>query len=241
MLAVAGFAIALISATGIFLSGFGHRRGWWDYPAELFGLRCAAWIGATAVAVSLFAAISAWRGTPRRANIFAISGVMIGSLVFALPAFRQVDGAAVPPIHDVTTDTDNPPRFVAILPLRKDAFNSAEYGGPEIAALQRKGYPDLTPANLPMSPRAAFNLALDTARASGWEIVAAVPAENRIEATATTLLLRFKDDVVIRITPAENGSRVDVRSVSRVGYSDLGANANRIREFFRRLTADQRG
>jgi len=86
-----------------------------------------------------------------------------------------------------------------------------------------------------MPPAAAFDRALGAAREMGWEIVAAVPADNRIEATATTLLFGFKDDIVIHITPAGNGSRIDVRSVSRVGRSDLGANARRIRSFLGKL------
>jgi len=126
-----------------------------------------------------------------------------------------------------------------VLPLRKDAPNSAEYGGAKLAALQQQGYPDLAPAILELPPRAAFDLALNVARASGWEIVAAAPEDNRIEATATTLLFGFRDDIVIRITPAGSGSRVDMRSVSRVGRSDLGTNATRIREFLRRLSSQQ--
>ncbi len=76
---------------------------------------------------------------------------------------------------------------------------------------------------------------MNAAQASGWEIVAAAPLQYRVEATARTLMFGFKDDVVIRITPAENGSRIDVRSVSRVGRSDLGANAKRIRKFLKSL------
>jgi len=126
-----------------------------------------------------------------------------------------------------------------VLPLRKDAPNSAQYGGAQLAALQQQAYPDLAPVILELPPRAAFDLALTVARASGWEIVAAAPEDNRIEATATTLLFGFKDDIVIRITPAGGGSRVDVRSVSRVRRSDLGTNAARIREFLRRLSSQQ--
>jgi uncharacterized protein (DUF1499 family) len=141
----------------------------------------------------------------------------------------------VPPIHDITTDTANPPQFVAVLPLRAKAANPATYGGPEIAAQQLKAYPQIVPLNLPVSPGAAFERALATVRDSGWEVVDAVPAEGRIEATATTLVYGFKDDVVIRIAPAAQGSRVDVRSVSRVGRSDLGANATRIDTFLNKL------
>jgi uncharacterized protein (DUF1499 family) len=68
-----------------------------------------------------------------------------------------------------------------------------------------------------------------------WEVVAADAAAGRIEATATTPWFGFRDDIVVRIVPADGGSRVDVRSVSRVGKGDLGVNARRIREFLGRL------
>jgi uncharacterized protein (DUF1499 family) len=141
----------------------------------------------------------------------------------------------VPPIHDITTDTADPPRFVAVVPLRKDALNPIEYGGPEIAAQQQRAYPDLHPVTLPDPPARAFEHALAAARAQGWEIVEAAPAEGRIEATDTTRWFGFKDDVVVRVRMAENGSRLDVRSLSRVGRSDLGKNAARIRAFLRAL------
>lgn len=241
ILAGSGFGIALASVLAALIASFGHRWGWWDYQAEMLVMRCAAWVGAGATLISLYAVNVARRANVLRAKMFGIFGVIVGVLAFGLPAYQQIDGPAAPLIHDVTTDTANPPRFVAVLPLRKDAPNIAHYGGPDVAAEQKKGYPDIAPANLAMPPRAAFDLALNIARASGWEIVAAVPAENRIEATATTLLLRFKDDVVIRITPTESGSRVDVRSVSRVGLGDLGANANRIRKFLGQLAAGKAG
>jgi uncharacterized protein (DUF1499 family) len=141
----------------------------------------------------------------------------------------------VPPIHDITTDTEQPPQFQAVLPLRADAPNPAEYGGAEIAGQQRQGYPDIAPLALEQPSAEAFRRALEAARGMGWDIVAADSVAGRIEATATTAWFGFKDDVVVRITPAGSGSRVDVRSVSRVGKSDVGANAERIREFLGRL------
>ena len=142
---------------------------------------------------------------------------------------------SVPAIHDITTDTENPPAFVSILPLRKDAPNTADYGGPEIAAKQKAAYPDLTSAMLPLPPPPAFEHALRTARDMGWTIVDSNPGEGRIEATDTTFWFGFKDDIVIRIVPADQGSRVDVRSVSRVGRSDVGTNAKRIRKYLKKL------
>ncbi len=166
---------------------------------------------------------------------FSFSGLVIGLLVVGILWSWWRTAQTVPPIHDITTDTENPPVFVSILPLRKDAPNPADYGGPEIAAQQKAAYPDLAPAMLPLSPSQAFEQALRTARDMGWTIVNSNPGEGRIEATDTTFWFGFKDDIVIRITAAGQESRVDVRSVSRVGRSDVGTNAKRIRTFLEKL------
>lgn len=136
-----------------------------------------------------------------------------------------------PRIHDITTDTNDPPLFVDILPLRADARNSAVYGGSQVAASQHAAYPDIAPVDLAIAPAAAFAKALAIANAMGWALVASDSAAGRIEATATTRVFRFRDDVVIRIRPRGGGSRLDIRSVSRFGGGDLGKNASRIREF----------
>jgi uncharacterized protein (DUF1499 family) len=125
-----------------------------------------------------------------------------------------------------------------VLPLRANAKNSTEYL-PAVAAKQKSGYPDIAPALLGVPAPKALQLAEHVARAMGWEIVAVAPDDLRIEATATTLLFGFKDDVVIRVAPQGGGSRVDVRSLSRVGVSDIGANAARIRTFLAKLKAAQ--
>jgi hypothetical protein len=112
---------------------------------------------------------------------------------------------------------------------------SADYGGPEIAKQQHAAYPDLSPALLPVPRPTAFALALQTAKEMGWDIVAADPEEGRIEASDTTFWFGFKDDVVVRIHANGGGSLIDVRSVSRVGTSDVGTNARRIRAYLRKL------
>src|SRR6185295_18118264 len=130
----------------------------------------------------------------------------------------------------------DPPVFNALMPMRKQSPNGAEYGGMPIAKQQQAGYPDIKSLVVKGDPAATMQKAIDAARALDWEIVASDTPAGRIEATATTLWFGFKDDIVVRVRPeAGGGSRVDVRSVSRVGESDVGANAKRIREFIRRL------
>ena len=142
-----------------------------------------------------------------------------------------------PPIHDITTDTANPPSFVAILPLRAGAANPPEYGGREVADQQRRAYPDIAPLVLHVSATEAFDRVNAVVRDLGWELVASDRASGRIEATDTTLWFGFKDDVVVRITEDSSAqdSRIDVRSKSRVGVGDVGTNARRVRELLARL------
>lgn len=165
----------------------------------------------------------------------AVAGLALAVFLVGIVASWWMVAGRVPMIHDITTDTENPPSFVAILALRKNAPNSAGYGGPKVASLQHQAYPDIRPVQLAHPPHEAFERALSAARAMGWEVVDANESQGRIEATATTRWFHFKDDVVIRITGTNDGSRVDVRSVSRVGRSDLGTNARRIRAYVKAL------
>jgi uncharacterized protein (DUF1499 family) len=126
----------------------------------------------------------------------------------------------LPYINDVTTDPAKPPQFSQPKPYQS-----------HFAELQRIGYPDLAPLELAVPPTQAFARAQAAARALGWEIVDADERAGRIEAVATTRWFGFKDDIVVRVAAAGSGSRIDVRSKSRVGRSDLGANAKRIQDF----------
>src|SRR5919106_356365 len=192
-----------------------------------------ATIGLVLAVLAALAGVAAGGG--RRGLYRALAGLVIGAVVFGVPWSSLRAAQRVPPIHDITTDTENPPAFVAILPLRADASNPPEYGGEEVAAQQRAAYPAIRPVSTALPPDQAFEEARATAQDQGWEIVAAVPAEGRIEATDTTFWWGFKDDVVIRIAPEASGSRVDIRSKSRVGIGDVGTNAARIEAFLEGL------
>ena len=148
---------------------------------------------------------------------------------------KNINTARHSPIHDVSTDRDNPPQFVAVLPLRAaaKAANSTDYDA-KTAELQKETYPDIGPLHLDVPPAQAFDRAAAAAREMKWDIVATDPAQGRIEATATTFWFGFKDDVVVRIAADGSGSRVDVRSLSRIGKSDVGANAKRVRDIWLR-------
>ena len=224
--------LAILAVTLVALAGPGTRLGVWDFRAGFQLLRWGAYLGIAAAGLGLVLLLRRPLGASVAPPVLAI---VLGGLAVFLPWRLMEQAKRVPPIHDISTDTERPPEFVAVRPLRAEAPNPVEYEGPEVARQQREAYPDVQPLRLPLPPGEAFGRALAAARASGWEIVAADSAEGRIEATATTAWFGFKDDVVVRITPEEGGSRVDVRSLSRVGKSDVGANAKRIREYLGRL------
>ena len=235
LLPLAGAILAVLAGLTAASAGFGHRLGWWSYRTGFTVLKAAAYLGIAAAAVSFAGLIVTRPLLFRQGLLLSLTGVLIGLLTAGVPWSWMRTVKRVPFIHDITTDTENPPKFNSVLLLRKDAANPAEYGGPDIAAEQKKGYPDIVPLRLTVPPDRAFERALQAAREMGWEIVDAGSKDGRIEATDTTLWFGFKDDVVIRITPEPEGCRIDVRSLSRVGKSDVGTNAKRIRAYFRKL------
>ena len=156
----------------------------------------------------------------RQGRALAIVALIVNGLVAIPPALLYERAQQLPHIHDVSTDTADPPKFVAVLPLRAGARNAVDYS-PQAGVEQKRGYPDIAPLRLAASP----------------VVVSAVPDEMRVEATDTSWLFGFKDDVVIRVRSTRDGSVVDVRSLSRVGGSDFGVNAKRVRALLRKIGA----
>ncbi len=229
------FCVAILATAAAIMAGLGSHWNWWHFRTGFVILKLSGYGSLIAAGLSLVGCI--WSGLSGSRIGFALALVaLLSSLTVAGTLWHWKQKAqALPRIHDITTDTEKPPSFVAILPLRKDAANPSEYGGPEIAARQRSGYPGIGPAILSLSANDAFQKALSTAIKMGWQIVDANQAEGRIEATDTTFWFGFRDDVVIRITPERSGSRIDLRSVSRVGVSDAGTNARRIEVFLKKV------
>jgi uncharacterized protein (DUF1499 family) len=148
------------------------------------------------------------------------------------PVSQLLSGRGLPSIHDITTDTDDPPQFSAVLPRRTGRVSPAAYDGASAADQQRRAYPDIVPVDVAIPAERALDEAAAAAREVGWEIVAVDPARGVLEAIDTTFWFRFKDDVVVRVREiGPSRSRVDIRSKSRIGRGDLGANARRIRVF----------
>ena len=168
-----------------------------------------------------------------RGVVLSLFALILAMLAFGIPFYWRVQAQSYPRIHDITTDLNNPPAFVAISSLRQGAVR---YGGAAVASQQLKAYPDIKTVVLPVPQDQAFRSALLAVHEMGWEVVAERPAEGTIEATDTTFWYGFKDDIVIRIYPAGERSLLDVRSVSREGISDVGTNAKRIRAFLAKMS-----
>lgn len=235
MVAVVGFSAAVFALLMVAGAGPAYRLRLIDLTDAFVLIRWGAWLGLGACLLALVGGWITRPGAQRRGLAFALAGVATGAVAFGVPFVMLQNAKASPPIHDITTDAENPPRFVAMVALRQGSPNPVEYQGEAVARQQRMAYPDIRPARLAEAPAAAFKRALNAARDVGWQVVAEVPDEGRIEATDTTVWFGFKDDIVIRVTPAAGGSRIDVRSVSRLGQGDLGKNAARIRAFLGRL------
>jgi uncharacterized protein (DUF1499 family) len=227
--------LAVAALAMLIASGPGTRYGLWSWQVGLSLLTWATYAGLAAgvgaIGLIVLMAVPRWRHRPW----VPVLALCIALAAAAPPIILLQKAESAPPIHDVTTDIFDPPVFVALLEERKKSPNGADYGGLAVARQQQKAYPEIHTLLLKAPPAEAVQRAIDAARAMGWQIAASDTAAGRIEATATTPWFAFKDDVVIRVRPEGSGSRVDVRSVSRVGEGDIGANAARVREFLARL------
>jgi uncharacterized protein (DUF1499 family) len=229
--------VGLLGLVLLASAGPSYRGGILSLTNAFALLQWAAYVGVAAVLLGAIAAGLAYRRHSRVQMVVAVPALLAGLIAVAVPFEFQRRARAVPPIHDISTDLENPPAFDAIVPLRGDASNALERSS-EVTELQRHGYPDLAPITLPVPLDQAFDRAVAVAQEAGWQIVTADKSSGRIEATDTTRWFGFKDDVVVRLTPWGAGTRVDLRSVSRVGRNDLGTNARRIRQYLDRLQSN---
>jgi uncharacterized protein (DUF1499 family) len=221
-----GSSLALLAA-----SGPGYGAGYWSLPGGFLLLRAAA-LGGVAGGLVGLTSLRRRRMLSRGAWL-ALAGILAGAVIAsAVPAGWARTGSTVPSINDVSTDTQDPPHFVDVLPHRRGASTPAEYGGEAVAAQQREAWPDLGPLDTPLARGRVHAAARDAMTRAGWRIVGDDAAAGRLEAIATTRWFRFKDDIVVRLRDRpDGGTRVDMRSKSRIGRSDLGTNARRIRTY----------
>jgi uncharacterized protein (DUF1499 family) len=186
-------------------SGPAVRLGLVPFTVGIVMLVAAGGLGLVA---AILGVVALFRGAGVVRPLIAL---VVGAGVAVVPAAGYALARSVPPINDISTDPN------------------------EQSEAQRSAYPDIQPLRLPVAPNIAFERAKGAIEEAGWQIVREDPSAGRIEAVATTFWFGFKDDVVIRIAADGPGSRLDVRSKSRVGKGDLGTNAQRIRTYQRRL------
>lgn len=216
------------------VAALGTRFGLWPWT---LGLGLFALSLVISLAIQIISAIWMLRrpGQATKTTLRWASLLALPPLILIAVLLRSGDGERAP-IHNISTDTQSPPEFAAAIEQRGKDSNSLEYTD-EIAIIQQQLFPDVKPISSELAPAAAFARALFTAESLGWEVYAQDARQGHIEAVQTTLWFGFKDDIVIRIRAEESGSRIDLRSVSRVGRSDLGANAKRILAFTERFNS----
>lgn len=246
--AVARFGTWSIAAgvAAVALSGPLTRLGVINYA---IGLR-ALGVGLLVTTVGLLLGIiglmvASAKGVQLRKGVTALS-IVVGLALIGYMLGWLRSGMSLPPIHEISTDLESPPVFVAVKTLRdaQPGLNPSGYVRVQTASsgatmnvpeLQRQSYPDIQPLQLALPPDQAFLRARQAVLDMGLDLVAAVAAEGRVEATATTMFFGFKDDIVIRLRADGAGTRVDVRSKSRLGMGDAGSNARRVRELLARI------
>lgn len=241
-------ALGLVALALVAGPGPGYKFGIIPLGTVFQMLKYGAYFGMAAGGLGLLAIVARFI-SGQGALALALAGLLLGAAAVGFVMNFRSQAQSVPPIHDISTDTENPPLFVAAIPLREaaGASNPPEYvggepepGNPErtIAEAQHAAYPDLQSVFLDVDPGVVSAAVLATIDEMGWDLIEANTIEGRFEATDTTFWYGFKDDIVIRIEPQRDGAvRLDVRSKSRVGVSDVGANAARIRAFLDALNA----
>jgi len=183
-------------------------------------------------------AIGLWRtraSTGREGRGRALRGTLLGAVTLALIAGAAGSARGLPRINDITTNPDDPPVFVNAAQLPGNAGRDLSYP-PGFAAQQRAGYPDLAPIRLELGLPDAYQQSVRAAESLGWVITYTNPEGGALEATETSRIFRFVDDISVRLRANGAATVIDVRSKSRVGQGDMGANAKRIEAFRRKLT-----
>ena len=228
---------AVIAAALLLIGALGSKFGLWGFQSGLLAVAAAivmAAIGLLVGVVAIFVSRKRQITGDRPALLISLG---VSTLILALMGVQFYQASSVPAIHNISTDIEDPPQFDAVVALRGQDSNDLAYDGKTIGPLQQAAYPAVQSLMLPGTPGDALSAAIAALEDMGLDIVATNAAAGIVEATATTFWFGFKDDVVVRVRATGNGSVVDARSVSRVGVSDIGANARRITQLLKRLQA----
>ncbi|XQF93328.1 DUF1499 domain-containing protein [Pseudoalteromonas espejiana] len=217
--------VSFIAFLLVVLPGPLYKYGVVELGVAFSGFKFGVYAGGAAL-VLLIVQVIFMRKTVTLGSV--LMALVFAAIAIAMPLSMMSKAKSVPAIHDISTDLVNPPKFVAIAPLRADASNPVEYAGEEIATQQRKAYPELKTLSYAQSKTDLLAATEQAITNLGFELVNVNAATGIVEATDTTTWFGFKDDVVVRINDEGSQRFVDIRSKSRVGRSDLGKNAERI-------------
>src|SRR5438105_10820211 len=231
---VAALVLSCVALCLLALAPLGWRLGFWQYGFGLYWMMpVSGFVAAVAVILSVLTLARDWSQLRLHDLAMLFIALALGAALVYVPGQYWYTRSTVPPIHDITTDIDNPPTFSAVLAARAaERAGSVDRRPPQLGELQKDAYPDLAPLTITLPPTRAFEEALEAAKSMpGWTIVAADANAGRIEASEQSRWFRFIDDVVIRVVGDGAGSRIDVRSTSRQGRSDYGVNAACIRAY----------
>src|SRR6266478_1594144 len=224
--------LAVFSIVAVLVSTFIVRFGFLEIKPALATFFGALALAGLSILVSLAAFVAIWQNGSRGMGRILLA-LLIDAALLAYPAYLAVQYRKLPPIHDITTDPIDPPRFDALAGLRTgDGANTAVYAGLYSAEQQRLAYPDIEPVELEIPVDRAYAITLQLVNKRKWLVIDERPPRpiGRIEAVARTPIMGFREDVSIRVTPNGEDSRVDIRSSSRYFESDLGSNAARVRK-----------
>lgn len=221
-----------------------HRIGLVEYELAYITLATGLAVALLGLLVAVAAFVVIWNEGLRGLGSAAVA-FLIGTAVLAWPTFEFMRAVNLPEIVDISTDTSDPPRFVAVASARSSSANPIAYPGEQTAALQQMFYPAVKPHEIDASPDEVFNTLLSLVERRGWRVLDSVPPrggqrEGRIEAVAQTFLMGFREDIVIRVRALQNAVRVDIRSASRYGTHDFGSNARRIESLLSDFTEARR-
>ncbi|MEH6550181.1 MAG: DUF1499 domain-containing protein [Pseudomonadales bacterium] len=207
------------------LAALGSKYGLWDFRMGFNLLLTAVILALIGLGIALvYFPRKVYTGD--RPSLIGGGSISLLPIVIAVSVVSQGGG---PMIHDISTDLQNPPSFEAALSQRGEDSNPVQRAA-DVGEQQAAGYPDIKTIKTPLNPTQALARADAVALELGWEVLAG-QRPNHIEAVDTTFWFGFKDDIVIRVLPDEQGSLVDLRSISRVGKGDMGANAARVATF----------
>jgi uncharacterized protein (DUF1499 family) len=225
--------LAVFSVVAVLVSIIIVRFGFLEMKPALATFFGALALAGLSILVGLAAFVAIWQNGSRGMGRILLA-LLINAVVLAYPAYLALPYRKLPPIHDITTDPIDPPRFEALARLRNgDGANTAVYAGLYSAEQQRLAYPDIEPVDLEVPVQRAYEITLQLVNKRKWLVIDERPPLpqrriGRIEAVARTPIMGFREDVSIRVTPDGEDSRVDIRSSSRYFESDLGSNAARV-------------